>query len=486
MTDVQKTEEMLNNEKIAEAKAQREALLKSNVEIKETFEKGNAEIKGVLEKLTSVLEKKETEVKAEDEQKALKKDNGEVKMGRIVVDEIKNFEKKIKSFSIKSMENLLDEKEASLMASDEFYNYAYEKAMNKTEGNQSKSRAMVEDLKQQYRELKGTAKGKIIPMFNETKSDNIMRESVGAEGGYLATPAMQARLQQVWNKNILTMRDVATVHNLGTAHQLTIPLEFEGVKTYWEGEETNTAEDSSPKYGKVEINTGTIIAKGKASRTIQEDTGISLYDRFITHVRNEVALEEEKAFFLGNGEHDKPKGLFSAHYGLIGKKDAFVKDKFRSYVYNAASAASYTSDLEKVVSAIQTCINMTKRTVLNKTLFMNNDLYDAISQMKSSTGVSLYTGMPEDRSGIVTLFGLPVITSEYIPSIFTEDGKQIAANGKGIFLGNMAEVYNITEKQGLVDWVDVLTDTIYYKFNTRKRVGGGAAGFNNGLFVVEE
>ena len=194
---------------------------------------------------------------------------------------------------------------------------------------------------------------------------------------------------------------------------------------------------------------------------------------------------------MGTGENDRPKGLFSANYGLIDSNAPFEANKFRKYVYEATSTTdSFDADIQNILNTIQATIYDVQGDIDGLGLFMHPELYTAIMQ-KLASGDGRYfvdTTMPKEMSPIKRLFGVPVITDKNIPNVISgkNANRTVVANGKGIFLGNMNQVYTIADRLSLFTWMDVITDTVYYKYYTRERIGGGATGFNKGVFIVEE
>ena len=203
------------------------------------------------------------------------------------------------------------------------------------------------------------------------------------------------------------------------------------------------------------------------------------------NVREDAIKKKEMAFFNGNGENDRPKGLFSSHYSLIDKAADFKKDAFRKYTFTATANNSLAADLKLILDTIEECIYDTENDISNQAIFMNPETYTKIMQATLSDGQYLVDRtMPREMNGIKLLFGLPVITSKNIPSMIHNG--QVLKSGKGIFIGNMNEVYTIANRLSLISWMDVVTDPVYYKYYTRERIGGGATGFNKGSFIVEE
>lgn len=470
------------NEQITQAQAERKENLETLKDIKsvlsdmkEGLNANNEEMKSFLDKMNAqkVIETNGETVSA----KSQKKDTAEA------------FEAEIKDVCGKMMANTADVKERAMFESDTFRDYVQEKALEQTCGNKAIANRIVEETMQEYKEVvAGSQKGVVLPMLE--KKDGTFRESVGADGGFVANPAKINPLKELWNQPHITMTQLAN-HQQVNGSTLTVPLEFEGVKVFWEGEENHIAEDSKPTYGKIDIKVGTLIAQGKMTRTIKEDSSIDLYNRFLLHIRNESEKAKNTAFYLGTGENDRPKGLFSANYGLIDNDAPFEANKFRKYVYEATSTTqSFDTDIQNILNTIQATIYDVQSDIDGLGLFMHPELYTAIMQ-KLASGDGRYfvdTTMPKEMSPVKKLFGVPVITDKNIPNVISgkNANRTVVANGKGIFLGNMNQVYTIADRLSLFTWMDVITDTVYYKYYTRERIGGGATGFNKGVFIVEE
>jgi len=78
-----------------------------------------------------------------------------------------------------------------------------------------------------------------------------------------------------------------------------------------------------------------------------------------------------------------------------------------------------------------------------------------------------------------TLYGRPVILSDYIAPMFAISGSTVTeiSGAKGIACGDMRETYAIIDRIGLTKLTDPYTSKGFIKFSARKRVGGGVKNF---------
>jgi len=448
--------------------------------------KGNEEQKSAIKSLTNSikdlvdLQKKSAEVSLE--QKTFKLNNGESKS--IKHDDVNSFEMEVKKVANRIIRGKSSAEEKSLFESKTFNDYVLEKAKERTFGSDSDARKVADEIKTDFETARALSKGQVIPLL-ETKGDTF-RSSIGEDGGYLMRPNTREILKEIQDVQKVTMRDVANVQTVNTGAYEN-DLEFEGVTTTWKPEETAAnGSPSKPSYGKVVIQVGELTACGKITRKALEDSSIDLYQRLLVNSQNAMRKAEEVAFLTGNGENDRPYGLFNAtKYTDIAVTADYAKDKFRCNTFNAGGTLA--TDVLAMLDAIQATI--IRLETLNPDdalqIYMNPETYTVISQLKATSGEYIIDryGMPTEKSGIKMLFGKPIILSYSVPTMITSAA--VVEDSRGIFVGNLEKVYTIVDRLSLVSWADIITDQSYIRSYMRKRVGGGAEGFNSGEFIKE-
>lgn len=477
-----------NLEAIAAAKAEADSK-RTDMEkaIVSEVNKANEEQKTAFNSLTNSikelvdLQKKSAEENLE--QKTFKSNNGEKKS--IAKDDVNSFEMEVKKVANRIIRGKSTAEEKSLFESKTFNDYVLEKAKERTFGSDSDARKVADEIKNDFETARALSKGQVIPLL-ETKGDTF-RTSIGEDGGYLMRPNTRGILKEIQDVQKVTMRDVANIQTVNTGAYEN-DLEFEGVTTTWKPEETAAnGSPSKPSYGKVVIQVGELTACGKITRKALEDSSIDLYQRLLVNSQNAMRKAEEVAFLTGNGENDRPYGLFNAtKYTDIAVTADYAKDKFRCNTFNAAGSLLAT-DVLAMLDAIQATI--IRLETLNPDdplqIYMNPETYTVISQLKATSGeyiVDRY-GMPTEKSGIKMLFGKPIILSYSVPTMITSAA--VVEDARGIFVGNLEKVYTIVDRLSLVSWADIITDQSYIRSYMRKRVGGGAEGFNSGEFIKE-
>lgn len=230
-----------------------------------------------------------------------------------------------------------------------------------------------------------------------------LQANTNASGGYLVVPEVYAKDVLTKKKDLLFLRQKATVIPMPTAASLGIPtLETDPADADWTSEIAIGGTDATMAFGKRKLEPHALGKLIKVSRELLRMSALNpegiVRDRFAY----KFGVSEEKGFLTGNGSQ-QPLGLFTASAnGISTGRDVVTgsaTDLTFDGIYNAKYSikAQYRANAEWLVS----------RTYVNKA-----------SLLKDSYG--RYLWQPSQQLGTPDmLIGHAVNESEYVPSTFT-------------------------------------------------------------------
>lgn len=482
MTDINKEQvksDILNGQKSVEEtlKQVQADVKKSDTELREDVKSLANSIIEISKSMKEVAEEvKKTPVQP------MKLDNNEMQVSLKASDESEVI-KEVNFFSNEMLRGNLEGKQYDFFANDKFKNIL-EKALKEKCFNSSVREKIRQEIKNSFDEIKQLGpNAKKIPVLNFLKKDagDVYRSSVGADGGYMMKPAtVKESLGNLWDKLNPKMRDVANVRAIDSA-SLDSYSRMEGTEALWTGEEGKKDNQGKMGYAPVNIRVGSLTKTSQITRVALED---SMLD-FATEIRNDFqeqfAKAQEKAFFIGNGLLDKPKGLMTYNYSTD-----LDNEKYKIGEFKAQSMKKSTLTPAILIDFILSTVAEMEEDVENKTIFLNPITYTKIITAKDNQGRFLADSlMPREINGIKTLAGCPVITSKYINSFFNRDGTSVA-DVKGAFIGDIAQTYTIVDRIDLVTWIEAIMDPTYVTYHARQRVGAGADVFNKGRYLITD
>ena len=280
---------------------------------------------------------------------------------------------------------------------------------------------------------------------------------------------------QVREFDNLNFRNIAFTQTI-SSESIDFPIDDGLFGATFNGEETTRSDTVTSQIGMVSIKTTELWARPIATLKMLEDSAIDLEAWLSEKTLQAFSLKEEEAFMIGTGLNDRPKGLFT--YDAWSDYDVYERNKFAT-----AEIVDDSVLADAIIDAFETLPNIAKA---NAVYLMNPTTWRVILRLKD--GESRYLLNANMLAGGYgrTLYGRPVVLSDYVASMFTISGATVTATSgaKGIACGDMRKTYAIVDRIGLSKIIDNITSMGFVKFGTRKRMGGGAKNFQTCKFIA--
>jgi len=284
--------------------------------------------------------------------------------------------------------------------------------------------------------------------------------SVDAEGGYVAPPETESRIDRALTE-ASPFRSIATVRRVGVG-QFKKPVSNGGAASGWAGETEARVETDAPQLELLDFPAGELYAMPAATQTLLDD-GVADVDQWLAdEVRDVFVAQETAAFAAGDGVN-KPKGILSYTQ---------AEDQSQSWG-NLGYIATGTAggfDPDAPVDAIMDLIYAPKtRYRAGGSFIMNRRTLGEVRKFKDADGN--YIWQPSTEAGQPsTLLGYKLNEVEDMPNVSSE--------GAVMAFGDFKRGYLIVDRQGVRVLRDPYSAKPYVLFYTTKRVGGGVQDFN--------
>lgn len=475
-----------------------EILEKTDETLKVVKESNQETLEAVKETAESVKELAENFKNYLDNQKELKSaDINEEKITTGLKDAnyIKNLEQKFNYISNQLLRGEQVEN-PNFLENSEFKGYLEHRIENECYGSPADKQKMLEGIVKEFKKVnfeKVNDTSKIIPILEKKDDSNVYRESVGSDGGFVARPTTRGTgIIDNYNTSYLRFRDMARVINISSMQYEEI-LSGKPEDAYWVGEENSTVDNKKNNFKQITIKVGELVRPTKITRKMNEDSAIDLVELISRGQKETMDTQEEIAFLVGDGTNDKPTGLFNSQFKEV--SFSTYNKKTNSYDYEidkfltATVNKSADTKAEEVINKILYVKNALEDVgVNNMSIVMNTNDWQRLLTCKDGIGrYFIDTTMPANAV-IKTLFGLPVKTSLLVPEMMTggiydDQPINFVSGTKGIFIGNIAQTYDIIDRLQIVSWVDAYTKQDEIQYFSRKRVGGRPYNFSKGAFL---
>lgn len=291
--------------------------------------------------------------------------------------------------------------------------------------------------------------------------------SVGSDpdGGYTVEPDTSGRIvTKIFESS--PMRQVASVQTIGT-DSLEGMYDLEEASAGWVGETEARSETGTPKLAVWRIPVHEMYAKPKATQKILDDSMIDIEAWLSGKVSDKFSRQENAAFVNGDGV-GKPRGFLTYP---TGSTIPGTIQRFKTGVNGGFDATGDGADV--LISSIYEGLKQAYRS--GARWFMPRSAVSAVRKLKAADGSYLW--QPGISAGNpATLMGFPILEFEDMPTI--------ATGSLSIAFGNMAEAYQIVDRQGIRVLRDPYSSKPYVEFYTTKRVGGDVLNFE-ALKLVE-
>lgn len=255
---------------------------------------------------------------------------------------------------------------------------------------------------------------------SELSGDEIRALSAGAgtQGGFTLVPEQMVRALIQAVDDAVWIRQAATVIPVTGTGSLGVPsLDADPSDAEWTSELATGGEDSAMAFGKRKMNTNPVAKRIKVSndllRMVARGAGVLDIEAL---VRNRLAYKFgvtlEKAYMLGDGA-GKPLGVFVASAdGIPAARDVSSGNTTTAIGMDGLKSAKYSLKDQYRARA---------------SWLFHRDAVAQISKLKDSNGQYLWAESTKDGEPDKIL-GLPVRTSEFVPSTFTT-GKYVGLLG---------------------------------------------------------
>ena len=280
---------------------------------------------------------------------------------------------------------------------------------------------------------------------------------VDPDGGYTVEPDTSGRIvQKIFETS--PMRQVAAQQTIGT-DALEGLFDLDEASANWVGETASRSETGTPQLAKWRIPTHEIYAFPFATQKVLDDSMINLESWLADKVSDKFSRTENAAFVSGDG-NGKPRGFLT--YGAGTSLPGTIQQLATGVSGNFATAPSGGDILLDAIYSMKQTYRSGAR------WHMNRSVVGAVRKLKNSDGDYLWApglavGMP------ASLLGFPVLEFDDMPDL--------GANSLSIAFANMAEGYQIVDRQGIRVLRDPYTNKPYVGFYTVKRTGGDVLNF---------
>lgn len=296
-----------------------------------------------------------------------------------------------------------------------------------------------------------------------------LREGVNPDGGYVALPAQIGAVQSREFAS-LAFRNSANVINI-SAESIDFPIDDGLFAILNPGEEGTRTATATSSFGKVSIKAGEYFAEPVITTKMLEDSAIDIVSWINRKTEEAFSLAQEEDFMIGDGNNDKPKGIFA--YDTWTTTRIYERGKLEAETI----ATNFTNLADMIIDAFET---LPTRAQTNAKYLTSPLLWRTILRMKdSSTDYLLSPAMIATGYGR-TLYGRPVIISDYVPAMasITNGTATLVASKKGLACGDFSS-YVIADRLGTKRLEDPYTSAGYVKYRSSKRTGGGLNRFQD-------
>jgi len=293
--------------------------------------------------------------------------------------------------------------------------------------------------------------------------DELKTLSVGSDpdGGYWVTPDIGGRMvKKVYESS--PVRQNASTMTISTDA-------LEGIEDLGEagagyaGEHAVGSDTTTPQIGKWRIPVFWIDTEPKTTQQVLDDANINVEAWLGDKVGNKFARFENSEFITGAS--NKIRGFMLGYTQTTdsGSGVTWGEIGFVGTGTSADFAASNPAD--KIIDLVGTLKN---DYLGNAKFFTRRSVITKMRKFKDGQGQylwqpSLLAGTPE------SFMGYPIVRMEDISAL--------AASSYSLAFGDLAQAYQVVDRQGIRVLRDNLTSKPYVKFYTTKRTGGGVVNF---------
>lgn len=289
-----------------------------------------------------------------------------------------------------------------------------------------------------------------------------MQMDLNTAGGFLVPPLQFVADLIAVVDDLVWIRQRATKYTVTSAVSMGVPTRDSDVDdTDWTVELAVGNESAGPTIGRRDFTPHPLAKLIKLSNKLIRASAVDPEALVIDRLAYKFGIVQEKAFLTGDGVQ-KPLGLFTAHANGI----STARDK------QTGSATGFTAD-----GLIAARYNQKFQYWANSVWLFHRDAISKIRQLKDAQnqylwnpaglgGYGLVAGQPE------TLFGHPLLMSEYVPNTFTT----------GLYVGLFGDL----SRYWIVDALDMQMQRLVELYATTNQTGFIGRLETDGMPVLEE
>lgn len=234
-------------------------------------------------------------------------------------------------------------------------------------------------------------------------------------GGFLVAPQDFVRELILLVKNMVFVRQMATVFTVDRAESLGIPaMDTDPSDADWTSELAVGNEETTMAFGKRELRPHPVAKLVKVSNKLLRNSAMDPEAIVMDRMAYKMGVTQEKAYLLGTGA-DQPLGVFVAtSQGIDTSRDT-----------TAATTTAVAAD-----DFISTKYSLKAQYQQNATWILNRTVVAATRKLKDNnnnylwtTGLTAFGGATGPGNGLQgtpeRLLDCPLLMSEYAPSTFT-------------------------------------------------------------------
>lgn len=301
-------------------------------------------------------------------------------------------------------------------------------------------------------------------------SEETRAMSVGSDlnGGFLVTPDKTGRMvEKIFETS--DVRRFASVQAIST-DALEGSADLDEATGGWVSELGTRSDSTSPQVpAPWRIPVHELYSQPKASQKLINDGNINVADWLVNKIAGKLSRLQNTAFVTGNGV-GQPRGFASYTTST-------------TYAWGTpehvgtGSSGSWGTD-PTGIQKLNSLMGLLKDAyVPGSAFFMNRTTKFSIRNLTDASSAGKFVFIPSMTAGVPdTLLGAPVNVLQDMASYST-------ASALAVAYGNMAEYYQIVDRQNVSVLVDPFTAKPYVIYYTTARVGGDVVNFDAMKFI---
>ncbi|MDB5541390.1 MAG: phage prohead protease, family/phage major capsid protein family [Devosia sp.] len=317
-----------------------------------------------------------------------------------------------------------------------------------------------------------------LASFLRTGNEAEMRAAAtdsGPDGGWLVLPTVDTRIRDVV-RDISPMRGLAEVVSTSSGTYERFYSVGNSGATWVSERESRPQDTNRPALKKHSFGVAELYACPAATRHQLEDAAVDISAWLINSASVDFSIAEGEAFLDGDGVDGSPRGLLT--YDFSSAAD-FSRD-WGAWQYIECNSNPLVTPLGDALVTLMMSLRTPYRA--NARWLMSRDTALKVRQLKDENGRFLWApvgNLVEGEQG--TLLGFPVSYDDGMPAMDTGDSP--FESSYPIAFGDFRQGYVVVDRHGIRVERDAITTKGQVRFDTYKRVGGGAGDFNAIKFI---